>query len=307
MATDRLLFATESLAIGRFRCLPDDVRWRRENWIGPRHHVVFPARAVLIEQDGHRSVLADPNHVVLYDAGLTYHRELVSPDGDLATYVVVSEPLVRSLLRRPGDPAPRFGRPQAALAPEPLLRLQLLVAAIGRGAVDALEAEETALEILDAVLEPRDAAATPGPSRRRTREDHARLVLDTKCLLARRFAEPLSLPEIGRLVGASPYHLARLFRAGTGRSLHEYREQIRLRHALERLGTRSPRAGMASLAAEIGFGSHAHFDTRFRRTFGRSPSEVRSAMAASRRPSAALSALVDETRTIAKVEAQAGP
>lgn len=321
MATDRILFATQSLAIGRFRCLPDDVRWRRENWIGPRHHVVFPARSVLIEQDGQGTVLADPNHVVLYDAGLTYHRELVSPDGDVATYVVVSEPLVRALLRETGDHAPRFGRPQVALAPEPLLRLQILVAAISRGSVDALEAEESALDILDAVLGPGEVTAAPGasngaaaasglprpPRRVRTRDDHARLVLDTQRLLAQRFAEPLSLPAIGRLVGASPYHLARLFRAGTGRSLHEYREQIRLRHALERLATRQSTAGMASLGAEIGFGSHAHFDARFRRTFGRSPSEVRSAIAASRRPSGVHANLLDEMRTIATVEAQARP
>jgi AraC family transcriptional regulator len=307
MATDRILFATESLAIGRFRCLPDDVRWRRENWIGPRPHVVFPSRSVLIEQEGQRTVLADPNHVVLYDAGQTYHRELVSPDGDAATYVVVAERLVQVLLRGSGDAAPRFGRPEVALAPEPLLQLQLLVAAIGGGGVDALEAEESMLGILEAVLGPPDAVAARIPRRARTRDDHARLVLDTKRLVAQRFAEPLSLAQIGHVVGASPYHLSRMFRARTGRSLHEYREQIRLRHALDRLATRQATIGIASLAAESGFGSPAHFDARFRRTFGRSPREVRSAMAASRRPPAITAPLIEEMRTITKVEAQPRP
>ncbi len=306
MATERILLATDSLAIGRFRCPPDDVRWRRENWIGPRHHVVFPARSVLIEQDGHEPILADANHVVLYDPGQTYHRGLVSPDGDLATFLVVSEPLVRSLLGASDGRPPQFGRPELALAPEPLLRLQLLVSGIVAGTVDVLEAEETALNVLEGIVHGADGAPA-APARRmaraRTRNEHGRLVLDTRRLLAERFAESLSLAQIGRLVGASPFHLARLVRAATGQTLSEYREQIRLRRALEQLTSPGPGLGVASLAAEVGFGSHAHFDTRFRRTFGWAPRQVRAAVRRSRRPSATGAAIRDELRTIAKVGA----
>ena len=305
MATERILLATESLAIGRFRCPPEDVRWRRANWIGPQHHVVFPARSVLIEQAGREPILADANHVVLYDPGQTYHRELVSPDGDLATYMVVSEPLVRSLLGAAGSHrgrAPRFGRPELALAPEPLLQLQLLVGGIAAGTLDGLEAEEVALGILESIVDGVDAPPTSGHRRARvgTRLEHDRLVLDTRRLLAERFAEPLSLAAIGRLVGASPFHLARLFRVATGRSLNEYREQIRLRRALERLTSMGSRDGLAYVAADVGFSSHAHFDTRFRRTFGRTPSDVRAAIRSSRRPAATRAAVIDELRTIAK-------
>lgn len=304
MATDRILLATDSLAIGRFRCPPEDARWRRTNWIGPGHHVVFPGRSVLIKQDGHEPVLADVNHVVLYDPGQTYQREIVSPDGDLATYVAVSEPIVRSLFGVGEGRAPHFGRPELALAPEPLLRFQLLMRSIADGAVETLEAEETTLDILDGILEgvhvPIRAGARPA-ARRRTRRDHQRLILDTRRLLAERFAEPMSLAQIGRLVGASPYHLARLFRTATGRSLSEYREQVRLRRALEQLIAPGRSGGLASLAAEVGFGTHAYFDTRFRRTFGRAPGEVRAAVRSSRRPSATGAAMRDELRTIAKV------
>jgi AraC-like DNA-binding protein len=316
MATERIILATSSLAIGRFRCPPDDARWQRPNWIGPRHHVVFPARSVLIEQDGHAPVVADPNHVVLYDPGRTYHRELVSPDGDVATYVVVSEPLVRSLLGdgEPGGRAPRFGRPELTLAPEPLLRLQLLVRGITDGAIDALEAEEVVLEILDGIVRsvdgnppgrPGSQAQAGGRHRRsaraRTRDEHARLVLDARRLLAERSAEPMSLADAGRFVGASPFHLARLFRDATGQSMNDYREQIRLRRALDILTSPGSERSVAFLAAAVGFGSHAHFDTRFRRTFGRSPREIRAAVRSSRRPAAAGAALRDELRTIAKV------
>jgi AraC-like DNA-binding protein len=304
MATERILLATETLAIGRFSCPPEDARWRRTHWIGTRHHVVFPARSVLIEQDGHEPVLADVNHVVLYDPGQTYQRALVSPDGDLATFLAVSEPLVRSLLGTPEDRPPQFGRPELALAPEPLLRFRLLVGRISAGSVDALEAEEAALAVLERVVDGGHGKAGGGTrrvARPRTRSEHQRLVIDTRRLLAERFAEPLSLAQIGRLVGASPFHLSRVFRTSTGRSLSEYREQVRLRRALEQLTSRGRRVGIASLAAEVGFGSHAHFDSRFRRTFGRTPREVRAAVRNSRRPSATGAAIRDELRTIAKV------
>jgi len=309
MATDRILLTTPSLAIGRFRCPPEDARWRQANWIGPRHHVVFPARSVIIEQDGHAPVVADPNHVVLYDPGRTYHRELVSPDGDLATYLVISEPLVRSLLGAGGrnDRAPQFGRPELMLAPEPLLRLQLLVRGIADGAVDVLEAELVALELLEGIVggtdAPRGAGAT-GARRLRTRGEHDRLVLETRRLLAARFAESMSLADIGRFVGASPFHLARVFREATGQSISDYREQIRLRRALDELTTPGAALGVGFLATAMGFGSHAHFDTRFRRTFGRSPRDVRAAVRRSRRPAATGAAVRDELRTIAKVDVQ---
>lgn len=313
MATDRILLATEALAIGRFRCPPEDARWRRENWIGPRHHVVFPARSVLIEQDGHEPILADANHVVLYDPGQTYHRELVSPDGDLATYLVVSEPLVRVLLAGRGGSgvlhgrAPQFGRTELAVAPEPYLRLQLLVSGIAAGSVETLEAEEVALAILESIMqEVRGGRGADGgrPARAHTRAEHQRLVLDTRRLFAERFAEPLALADIGRLVGSSPFHLARLFRAATGQSLNAYREQIRLRRALEELTTPGRGAGVAYLATDVGFATHAHFDSRFRRTFGRAPRDVRAAVRGSRRPVATGQAIRDELRTIAKVGAQ---
>lgn len=300
MATKRLVLVTESLAVGRFRCPPGDVRWQRENWIGPRHHIVFPSRSVLIEQDGRGSVLADPNQVVLYDAGRTYRRELVSPEGDRAVFVAVSEPLVRDLLGQHGEAAPRFGRSEVALPADSLLRLHLLLNASEHGTLDPLDAEEVMLGLLEPIVA---QTATPSTrpsiaSRRGTHRAHDDLILDTKRVLSQRLADPLSLAQIGRLVGSSPFHLARLFRAGTGSSMHAYREQIRLRSAMERITEQRRGGSLAWLAAEFGFASHAYFDTRFRRTFGRSPSSVRAAAAAHAHPSLLRASLLDEMRTI---------
>ncbi len=74
-------------------------------------------------------------------------------------------------------------------------------------------------------------------------------------------------------VGSSVFHLARIFKARTGFSLHAYRNQLRLRAALEQL--RDPRVDLTSLALELGFSSHSHFTETFRRSFARTPSAVR--------------------------------
>ena len=74
----------------------------------------------------------------------------------------------------------------------------------------------------------------------------------------------------------SPFHLARVFRAGTGYSPGDYVHGLRMRTASERLMT-DPRADLSRLALELGYCSASHFTDRFRATFGRPPSAIRGA------------------------------
>ncbi len=82
-----------------------------------------------------------------------------------------------------------------------------------------------------------------------------------------------TLIEIARAAHCSPYHLARLFRRHTGRSLHRYRTQLRMSLALDRLqrGERD----LNTLAADLGYASHSHFTATFRHTFGVVPNQMR--------------------------------
>ena len=59
----------------------------------------------------------------------------------------------------------------------------------------------------------------------------------------RRFTEPPGLHDIAAAVHASAFHLARVFRAWTGASLHAYRNQLRLRAGLEGLGDQRRQVG----------------------------------------------------------------
>jgi AraC-like DNA-binding protein len=82
----------------------------------------------------------------------------------------------------------------------------------------------------------------------------------------------MSLGEVAGRLHTSEFHLARLFRAHTGFTLHGYRNQLRLRLALERIPAEDD---LTALAHELGFSSHSHFTDAFRALFGAPPAEVR--------------------------------
>jgi hypothetical protein len=65
--SSRTLFACDEFEVGEFHCPPEDPAWSQENSVGPGRHVVFPGTGVLIAQDGRDPVVADPNHVILYE------------------------------------------------------------------------------------------------------------------------------------------------------------------------------------------------------------------------------------------------
>ena len=83
------------------------------------------------------------------------------------------------------------------------------------------------------------------------------------------------MPELGRALGTSPSYLAEVFREIVGIPLHRYQLDLRLMRASELLGTQDD---LASLALDLGFSSHSHFTTAFRRRFGKTPAEARALM-----------------------------
>jgi AraC-like DNA-binding protein len=86
--------------------------------------------------------------------------------------------------------------------------------------------------------------------------------------------EPLTLADLARQVGASPYHLSRVFQAETGLGLARFRNRLRLRRALERLAAGEP--SLARVATDVGFADHAHFCRTARQQLGRTPRQLRS-------------------------------
>jgi AraC-like DNA-binding protein len=77
-----------------------------------------------------------------------------------------------------------------------------------------------------------------------------------------------TLTELAALVGLSPYHLARVFRAAVGLPPHAYLESVRIREAQRLIRAGTP---LAEIAYRVGFADQSHFTHRFRRLVGVTP------------------------------------
>jgi AraC-like DNA-binding protein len=246
---------------------------------------VFPRTAVWIQHEGCAPFVADPNGVTFYNPGQRYTRRELSPDGDRADWYVVSpETMVEAAARfdaatvdRPEAPLPFSHGPSSARA---YVGQRCLFEYVARTAQpDRLLVEEAVLLALQRVLALAFARChgerrRPGSAAAARRRDVAERA---KAMLATRFHEGLSLRGLAGELGVSPFHLARVFRAHAGITLHEHQTRLRLAGALERLA--DPRADLLQVALDTGFSSHSHFTSAFVRRFGVTPSELRRSVA----------------------------
>jgi len=255
------LYRSPVVALGTFWCAPDDVRWQQENHVGEVAHIVFPATPVWVAAQGGELELAGPNHAMFFNAGDVFTRRRFGGHGDRNHFMVVGADTMEEWLRDA-----RFPRLLGKLLARPYLSVRAIARAARAGA-DALAVEEELLALGHATVAGAfgrsDARRRPAPP----------LVENAKALLCDRYRERLTLDELGRAVNVSPYHLARSFRRHTGYSLHEYRTQLRLRAALERLSQGDE--DLADIARAVGYSSHSHLTASFHRVFGAPPSAVR--------------------------------
>jgi AraC-like DNA-binding protein len=99
----------------------------------------------------------------------------------------------------------------------------------------------------------------------------SRAVLAAQEFVAENVARKLTLTEIGHAVHASPFHLARAFKAKVGVTLHQTQLQLRIVEALNSMD--DGEKNLSSLAHQLGFSSHAHFTGVFRKLVGFPPAE----------------------------------
>jgi AraC family transcriptional regulator len=267
---DRTLFANDRLVVGEFWCPPESRCWHGLNSVSAAPHVIFPRTPVTIRQLGRDPVVCDRNHVLYFNPGQRFFRSLRSRDGDHSYYVEPTPELVFRLGRGLTSFPFAFG----PCDPGVFLLQRLAVRHLREPNPDPLLVEECMTEAIAQALErARSFHGLRARSREATRAAHREIVDQTKELLAARFRERLTMGEIAGSIGVSRYHLSRVFRACTGFSLHGYRNQLRLRAALERLADQH--VVLPPLAAELGFSSHSHFTAAFREAFGVAPSSLR--------------------------------
>lgn len=267
-ARSQLLFESPLLAVGEFYCPPTSSLWNALNLIGETAHVVFPRTSVVIRHAGRLPFLTSRNHVVFYNAGEEYRRALHDRRGDHCVFVSLQPQFA---LDEHGAAFPFNAGPSDSLT---YLLQHVLVRELRRSTSDRLLVEETVADVVSRSIA---SAARFHEQRTRTRTRRAarsryELAQDAKSWLVERFASPATLGDIAHALHTSPFHLARVFRAGTGFALHEYRNQLRLRAALDRIDDGDE---LLTVAHELGYSSHSHFTRFFTRAFEITPSRLR--------------------------------
>nr|WP_202886926.1 helix-turn-helix domain-containing protein [Cohnella zeiphila] len=104
--------------------------------------------------------------------------------------------------------------------------------------------------------------------RRRRRKLDVR-VEETLRLLSRQMQHPTRIDELARSVGLSPSRLSHLFKEGTGQSIIDSLNEMRIRQAallLEHSGRSA-----SEVCYEVGFQNYNHFINQFRKRLGMSP------------------------------------
>lgn len=89
--------------------------------------------------------------------------------------------------------------------------------------------------------------------------------------IVRNLDTPLTLDDLASLVGRSRFHFARLFKASTGETPHQYVVCRRVERARELLLTGR---AIVEVAAEVGFASQSHLNAHIRRAFGCTPGQL---------------------------------
>lgn len=267
---ERLLFCSDVAAIGAFRC-PATHRVYRESEPISGHILVFPRTCTTIVYDGARAVTAAPPTILFYNRGQAYERRKIDAI-DASDWLMIAPDVAREIASRydpsAADREERIFDFFVAPATEQtyLAQRRLFNALSGGGPIDALQTEESILEIAGAAV--REASRMRRTERRATAD-----IEQVKAIIAADPSSNQNLRALAAIAGCSPFQLCRDFRDTTGSTITAYRHSLRLRLALDVL--RDTHNDVTRIALDLGYSSHSHFTKFFHRQFGITPSQYR--------------------------------
>ncbi len=118
-----------------------------------------------------------------------------------------------------------------------------------------------------------DDQSTPSTISAMNNLRHEEVVAQVERFLTAHLHRTLTRDEIAAAVHLSVPHLARLFRAATGKTMMDRLTELRLARAKELL--LEPDAAVTQVAGRVGFASFSHFARLFRQHVGVPPSDFR--------------------------------
>lgn len=260
------------------------VRWNPSPMRRPDHHneielnmlqtgwltYLLGGRKVRVEA-GHLSAFwaAIPHQIIAYDSGTEYFVATLP----LAWFLQcrLPEPLVQPLMRGEvlNDPGTERAAADTALFTQWEQDLQ------------GQKKEMRDIVILEMEARLRRLAASL-PTAKEAQRRRRRLALQDgglnkveqmACLVAQRYQESLTVPEISKAVGLHPNYAMNLFKKAFGTTLIDYLTHHRVSHAQRLLVTTDEK--IVEIAFGSGFNSISRFNEAFRRACGCTPREYR--------------------------------
>lgn len=274
--TRRLLFESLGISVVDFRCHAhvEPLGCEEPN---PTHSIVFIRRGAFGRSHEDETLIADPNHVLFFNAAQPYRYSHPILGGDDCTILTVETPHALDLVARhaPHDACPEAPfRRSHALSSRRAVRLHWELLALLKQPMPKLALQDALAELADEAVccayraagASRSGGARSAPTWRRRRE----LSEEVKLTLNERLNRPPTLDELAQGLDCSPFHVSRTFRATLGLSLRDYLKRLRTRVAAERLAAGA--RDLTELALELGYADHSHFTNSFRREWGLPPS-----------------------------------
>jgi AraC-like DNA-binding protein len=269
-AVSRTLFSSDGLRLGEFWCPENSERWHSLNSVSAEPHVIFPRTPVTIRQLGREPAICDRNQIVFYNPGQRFFRSLRNRSGDHCYYVELSAPLMRRL----GEGLASFPFSSGPSSASAILLQRLSVRHLREPDADRRLVEEALLLAVEgAIASARSFHESFANQREETVSAHREIVDQTRQILSAQFRDRTTMTEIAESLGISRFQLSRFFRAHSGFSLLGYRNQLRVRAALDRVPDQT--ISLSALAADLGYSNPSHLTGAFREAFGFVPSALR--------------------------------
>lgn len=267
MLHTRTLLHRDGLELSAVACSHRHGRGACEQHRGGYALVFIRRGRFLRSADGIQTPL-DPSVAYCISPGEEHRYDHLDDAGDDCTSLFINAELLASIWG--GEPELPQGALQTSSAIDLAHRLLLRRA----GQADEHTLLEQTLMLAAQTLAISDARRV-GSGRPSTIRAHRSLTDGVRELLAA--DSQRSLPELASALSVSPHHLSRVFREATGHTISRHRIRLRVRAALEHLG--SGERDLARLSAELGFSDQSHLCRVVRDETGRTPAALRNILA----------------------------
>ncbi len=97
-------------------------------------------------------------------------------------------------------------------------------------------------------------------------------ILEACALIERNEGRPFTIRELARKVAINECYIKKGFKAITGKTIHDYQQDMRIKKGSEML--RTQKYSVTDVAHLLGFSSISHFSTAFKRVTGLKPCEL---------------------------------